>query len=758
MRKTTTRAPGTLALNWPKSFLIGILIATAFFVMGLTRLELRTDGASLYPIGDATVLQTEADRLTFREPERVVLLLRSRVGGAEIASKLGLQTIRDLHSKVATLDGVDAERVRSLATVMDPAPGLSIVQIPNMLDTIPSSEEKLQQFLKRVDDSPHGRGLFLSEDGRAGALYVPLLTGQDHSAFLTRIMSWIDTNTPPEFELNITGPIVAETTLGAVVLQDLMKLVPLVVLVIAILLLVALRSFGALCAAMAEVGIVLIWTLGAMGWANVPVTLMTTILPIVLLTMAITDEVHLLDRLRAHLAEGSPKREAMILALHDVARPMVLTSLTTAAGLLSFTQTSIQPLRHFGIFAATGVLLALVLSFTLVPALVCVLPARYFTPLFKRATKTRLQSASLAGVPSAKAALVGVALLLIASPGVLLVEARDSWIDNLEEDSELVLATHAFDDSFWGSYRYDVVLSAEELAFFQFPTGLGVVERVAGILRHGPHVEGIISHLDAHEVHALVDGESLPVSALPFETVRRFSGDLMKIQARVDLANYLTGDGRSARIRMLIPRANFARTQELEDYVERELPRVLEGTGVRFHRSGDLASAQAAVSAVVGNVVRSTGWSICAVLLILIVALRSFRMALVCILPLVSGVIMLLACMGWLGVPLGIATGMVTALTIGVGVDFSLHMTHAYARARQRGEDRRAALETMSTRASRAVVWNTIVLATGLSVLGFSTLPPNRSLGLLLAGSMILSCTLCLLFLPRLLLGKTATD
>lgn len=622
-----------------------------------------------------------------------------------------------------------------------------MVEIPDQLDRLPADDTELGERLDRIGDTPHGNGLYLNAAGSAAALYVSLLPDQDRTAFLERLEAWIGSKAPALFELRLTGPVVAEGTLGRAVLRDLVRLVPFVVAAIAVLLLVALGSVGALLVILAEVVVVLACTIGAMGWTGSPLTIVTTILPVLLLVMAVTDEIHLLDRFQCRLEEGNGSSAAMGAALSDVALPIALTSLTTAASLLSFTLTSVVPLRHFGVFAAAGVLLAMFLTFTLTPALVRILPERAFRCRFRR---RRQGSGTLARALGGRSALAAALLLVVLAPGLLRLEARDSWVENFEPDSTLVQATNAYDEAFWGSYRYDVVLSAEELAFFQFPEGLGVVERTVDELGRAPHARGVISHLDAYEVHATVDGEDLPVSGLPLETVRRFSGNLMKIGSRIDLGHYLSPDGRRCRIRLLVPRADFQRTAELEAHLEQRLPEILAGSGVRWHRSGDLAAAQATVGAVVSNMVRSSAWTLVGVTLLLALALRSLAVALVCIVPLLAGVTVLLCVMGWLGVPLGIATGMFTAVTIGVGVDFGLHLFHAYMTARNDGESHQAGLATMLRRAGRPILWNTVVLAAGLSVLGASTLPPNRRLGLLLAGAIVLCCALSLLILPVL--------
>ena len=731
----------------PKGWLAVLAAATLSLSLGLARLELRTDGAALYPLGDAAVERCQLDRRKFLEPERVVLLLRVRPDGPRLDSIGGLRRMRELHEALESFPGIDVEALRSLATVMDPSPGQTVSEIPDQLDTLPRNELELAERLRRIAESPHGNGLYSSADGAAAAFYVPLLADQERTEFVTRLEGWIDEHAPADFELLLTGPVAAEVTLGRAVVHDLRRLVPASILVIALLLFAALRSVGALLVVMTEVLVVLLWTLGLMGWSAIPVTLVTTILPIVLLTMAVTDEVHLLDRFRLHLESGADAREAIARAMRELARPIVLTSVTTAASLLSFVSTSVVPLRHFGLFAACGVLVAMFLSFTLVPALVITLPRGLFET-FRIPRRVLRLGALHSRVLGRGSALLAGALVLLAAPGLARIQLRDSWMDNLRADSELVRATRAFDEAFWGSYRYDVVLRSPELAFFQFPTGLGVVEDVVEILRAAPNVGGIVSHLDAHEVHAAVDGQPLPVSALPRDVVQHFSNDLMRIQRRIDLAHFMSADGRSARVRLFVRDADFASTTRLEDFIDRRLPPQLAGSDVTYHHSGDLAAAQATVRAVVTNMLRSTAWTLLAVALLLTLILRSWRRAALCLLPIVSGIVVLLGAMGWLDVPLGIATGMFAALTLGVGVDFSLHALHTYESERERGAKHRPALDATLGRAGRAILWSTVVLAAGLAVLGLSDLPPNRRLGLLLAGGMLICCAMTWLWLP----------
>lgn len=750
-------------LAHPRRWLVGIGLVTAVLAPGLLRLELRTDGAAIHPVHDPVVERTAVDRRTFREIDPIVLLVTARPGGPALDSPAGLGLIRRLHGSLEELAGIRAGRVRSLASLLDPRPGTSLLLVGAFLDRIPGDEREVRALRERIHRSPLAEGLFLSAGGEAAALYLPVDPERDREELVRTVERWAESErrAAPGFDLRLTGPVTAEALLGRAVLDDLARLVPWMVAVIAVLLCLALRSVGGVAVCLTEVLLVLVWTLGAMGWCGVPVTLVTTVLPVILMTVAVTDEIHLLDRFRHHLAAGCPRPAALATAVHEVGRPIVLTSLTTAVAFLSFLSASMAPVRHFGLFTSLGVVLAMALSFTLVPALARVLPGAWFRPSELGHALPLSDRLVLRG--RAAGAAIGLLIVVLALPGLSRLSVQDSWIDNFDPASPLPSAERDFNAHFWGSYRFDVVLTHEEAGWFLRSEGLRLIDRVTGVARAGPHVGGVVSHLTAFELAARAVADPVagagsgerPVSDLPADTLAELASILFQIEPRIDLDHYLDFDGSSARLRILVRSPDYAKGRELERYLTRELDRVLAapalGGRIRYHFSGDLPVAGAVVHAIVTNMLRSVGWTVAGVALLLALALRSLRAAALALAPLLCGLPILLGALGYAGIPLGIATSMFLAVTIGVAVDFGLHFRHAWRRACRAGLDRGPALAAMMASAGRAVRWNAGVLACGLGVLALSDLKPNRSLGMLLAAAIVTCYGTTLLLLPWLL-------
>lgn len=740
---------------------------------GLLRLRLRTDGAAIYPAKNPVVEQTRHDRETFGETEQAILLVTSRAGGPRVASPAGFRFLRETQDALDNLAGVEHSGVRSLVTLLEPPEDLSELRIETFFDRWSGGEAGFAGLLARIRRFPVASGLFLSADGTAAAFYVPLARGAARGELLAGLRCLVARRAAAAFVLRPTGPLVAEAELGQEVLDDLFRLVPLMVAAIALLLALTLRTVGGVLVPLAQVLATLVWTLGLMGWFGVPVTLLTTVLPVLLMAMAMTDEIYLLARLQDHLGGGAAcgagfgrPRDAAAAAFADLARPLVLISLTTAAGFFSFLGASLAPLRHLGLFTGLGLLFGMLSTFSLVPALLAVLPPHWLVrrahagggedesgrrgPGNERSRQGALGWKLLPARHPCAAALAIAALLALALPGLWRLRVQDSWVDNFDPRSPLVTAERRFNAEFWGSYRFDLVLADGPGAFWT-PKGVSLLEELHRWAATAPHVGGALSALVPFEAAARARDQPLPVSALPPIEIRRIGATVEVLRLRLFLQELLTSGQDQARVRLFVRDADYARARELEAAVEAELPHLLAGRPIQAHVSGDLPLALAVVGSIVGDQLHSIAWTAALIAALLLLALRSLRLMLVVMAPVVAATLLLFGGMGYAGVPLGIATSMFAALNLGAGVDFAVQYVFAYRRERRPGTSHAEAVAATLSTTGRGLRWNALVLSLGIAVLSVSAIKPNRSLGLLLAAAMLVSYAATLALLPQLL-------
>jgi hypothetical protein len=350
------------------------------------------------------------------------------------------------------------------------------------------------------------------------------------------------------------------------------------------------------------------------------------------------------------------------------------------------------------------------------------------------------------------ASTIGIAAIVIAAPGLLLLKVQDSWIDNFASDAPLVRAARDYDRAFWGSYRFDVVLDAPD-DFFYSPPGARLVEEVARVGAGGPNVSGVMSYLDVLEESAVALGRDRALARANAIEIADLATVAEMSEQRALLRQLITEGGDAARIRLFVRDADYERTAALAKYLEGTLLSTLARNryAVRHHFSGDLPAALTVVDAVVRNQLGSIAWTLPTVALVVFLLFRRAVDTLICVVPVAASIVLILGGMGYAGMPLGIATSMFASLAIGVGVDFAIHVLERYRRERRDGSAHAEAVLATAEKAGRGIAWNATVLAAGFFVLNLSSLKPNHSLGILLASAMLVCYAATFMLLPRLL-------
>ena len=152
--------------------------------------------------------------------------------------------------------------------------------------------------------------------------------------------------------------------------QEMTRMQPIIITLLILLLYISFRTPRGVGLPLLTVLIAEIWTVGTMAWLGYSIYTITTMLPILIMAIGIADAVHFLsrERLLAHRKEYAHRRARIVEVMHELWKPMVMTSVTTGVGFLSMLSSDLPPIREFGVFAAIGVTYALIVTMTLFPA------------------------------------------------------------------------------------------------------------------------------------------------------------------------------------------------------------------------------------------------------------------------------------------------------------------------------------------------------------------------------------------------------
>lgn len=748
----------------PWTILCAVALLTLGAAAGLSRLELRMDGRALVPRDSPAVLFDREVREAFGVRDPLVILLESRRPEG-IYHPDFLRRLADVTEAVRGIEGVPDEQIVSLATERRDRVYPGTLKFRPFLDPVPDTPVLVERL--REDIAAAGillAGTLVSHDQTAATVLVGVPEVDeigDRSPLYREVLARVSPFADEQLDITVVGAPAAEALLGHHILQDMALLLPLSVASMAVLLFLRLGRVWGVLLALAEVGSCLLVAFGAMGWAGVPVSLTSGVLPLVLVSLCLAEEVHVFTHYQSLLGrmDGEPKAGIVNRTFQDMLPPILVTSLTTGFGFLSFLASPIAPIRQFGTFAALGTFYSLFFSITAIPAALTLLsPEALRRRHGERRSEDFLLRPFLAAARRPRLTLVATLVLAAGlSLGIKDLFVQDSWIEGFAPRSEFRQDSDRVNAHLLGTHNLLVHLKVSgagtppegdgRQGWLIDPALIEEIGRFEEHLRGRQEVGGVLgpySHLStvSYLWHARKEeSRSIPGDAVTVARVYRFFDIVRGKHRRREVVN---DDLDRALVNVFLKNANYRETQRLIDDI-------MAWDGFKSHKvelavAGDVAVSQAMIPAIVRSQVSSLLWALVSAFLILIVLLRSVRSAAVGILPASLAVACAFGVMGWLGIPLGVATSMFCAITLGIGVDYAIHFVAARQRAREQGVEN-ADLSALQD-AGPPILTDMAVIALSFAWMTLSQVPTNGRLGVLVALALGLSCVFTLLGLP----------
>ena len=549
--------------------------------------------------------------------------------------------------------------------------------------------------------------------------------------------------------------------ISAAMLRDMPRFVGLAIVSIALLLFALFRRVVAVVTPLIVVALSVTSTFGLMGWSGTSIHVPTQILPSFLLAVGIGDAVHLLTIFFERIRRGENREDALAHALGHSGLALVLTSVTTAAGLASFAGAGIAPVAALGLFAPIGVMIALALSLTLLPALIQLVPLgkprgnanyeeenaldRALTGLGRFSTRNPL-------------IIVGVSAVLIvaAAIGASRLKLSHDPLSWLPADSSIVEGTKYIDHTLEGSVSFEILLETDEVGGIRQPDTLTRMAKLGESFeqnRRDGLVAGQTTSLAdvVKEINRALNEDRADAYTIPTDA-RLVSQELLLFEntGTDDLEELVDSEFRIARIAIRMPWRDAVRYTEFLDSAEAEATTTLEDVG-NPTMTGILALLARAITAVVTSMAESYLLAFAIISPLMILLLGSLRMGLLAMIPNLTPIVLTLGLMGVIGLPLDAFSLMVGGIALGLAVDDTIHFMHNYRRYRDNGADLESAVETTLLTTGRAMLITTVVLSTGFLGFVLSSMHNLTNLGILVSFAVVTAFFADVLLAPALL-------
>ena len=731
--------------------------------------------------------------------------------------------------------------------------GPGVVTFEWLMKKPPATKAEALDIRDKAMSNPLLKGTVISEDGKAICLYLPLTSKDLSHEVYKELTKKIETFEEGDEEYHITGLPVAEDTFGVEMFIQMAISAPLAMVVIFVLMLLFFRKLVLVVSPMIVAMVSVISTMGLLIGFGYPVHIMSSMIPIFLMPIAVVDSVHILSEFFDLYTKEKGRRKTVVEAMGNLFMPMLYTSLTSAAGFASLALTPIPPVQVFGVFVATGIMIAWVCTITFVPAYIMMIREKslenfgYETQHGEKQTwlATLLKAGGHFTYAKAKPILVVLLIVTaIAVYGITRIEINDNPVKWFSKKHPIRRADIELNDHFGGTYMAYLVLSPADDGSIQtqfiselrkrfsqkalelkeeFPQITEIMPEVDKVLLEQasaaktkeelldklsgfandkfdtadeknvdiwyeltdffqlekerlkpfkqPDVLNYIARLQEHleqsglvgksnsvtdvvkKVHQeLIDGK--PENFKIPDSSPAVAQCLLQFQSShkpEDLWHLVTTDYMHANIWMQLPSGDNKDMEKVvtavdEFFADRPAPVALE-----YNWAGLTYINTVWQDKMVWGMLQSFLGSFIIVFIMMAVLFRSALWGIVCMVPLLITIVIIYGIIGLVGKDYDMPVAVLSALTLGMAVDFAIHFLERARTTYAETGSWQASAGVMFGEPARAITRNVLVIAIGFLPLLAAPLIPYKTVGIFLCAIMALSGAVTLLALPAIL-------
>jgi predicted RND superfamily exporter protein len=756
----------------PYHVLIAAGLAIAICGAGLTKLVKDTSVKAFIPAGHESLVADNKAAEIFGLSDTIAIAIVTTDGSSVFRPDV-LALISDLSDQVAGLPNIRYDRIASLATESSISGEAGSVNIDPYIDPYALDDSFASNSRERWERMTPHKGTLVSEDGGGAIIMAELIDSDLADDTYQAVLDIVAGVNTPSIDIHVAGPGAVSAYLGRYIDQDARKLQPLVFILVLGFIFLAFRRGAALPGPLLVVVGSAVGSLGIMAWSGISYFAITNALPVIIVAISVADAIHILSAYYQFREQDDQAsiRDLVIRAMSSMARPITLTTITTIAGFLGIAAMSIMPpITYFGVFASLGVLLAWAFSIFVLPnVMLLVNPGR--SPAFVSWHEGRPsglgQLLAKIGTFSPlryRSVLVAFLLMTIAAGyGAAQLRIDRSQVENFAEDEPIRIADELINERFSGTAFLDVIVETDE------PEGLLRVDRMRKVrdlqlfFEALPHVRKTVSIVDyLSQLHGAIEelpeaeiaARSLPDGdAALAETlfVYEISGDPTDLEEEID------ADHQRALIRGVLDAHYFSQNRVAVESLQRYIDEQFNEPGMTASLTGDVNVSYHWMRSLQTSHFKGVILSLTLVLAASIIVFRSPAAGLVSVVPVLFTVLILYACMGYLGIYLEPATSMFAAIALGVGVDFAIHLVDRLRTATEEyGGDLAKAIDRALPPVARACFFNSAALGLGFSVLLVSDLPTLMRFGGLVTLASFSSYLTALIIVPAMFAAERA--
>jgi len=771
----------------PKKIILFVLLLMMFPISNLKNLKMDTSNEGFLHESSIILQEYENFKGQFGRDERAIVTIKSD----KIFTKKFLEKLKKLQEEMEEKLPY-LEDITSLINVRNThGEGDSLI-VDDLIKTIPNTKEGFLNIKEQALSSKLYKNLLINEEGTMTSIVIetvaivsqqssdedelnefedeeessdePIvyLSDAQNTEFVMALRTLVKKYNSEDFEIIIAGSSPVVDALKQSMQRDMQKFMKITFLIIIVFLFLMFRRISAVVYPVLIVAFSLIATLGSMSFLDVAFKLPTQILPSLLLAVSVGATVHMLSIFFDIYNKDGDKEKAIRGTLGHSGLAIMMTSVTTAVGIGSFAGSGVAPISDMGTFASLGVLLSLVLTLILLPALLSV------TKIKADSNKTHEYSVFDKNMKKLAEFPIKHYKAIIYVSGVLIVTALYfgskielshnplKWFPSGDENR---VATTYLDEKMRGTVTVEVIIDTGEENGWYKPQRLKKLEEVTQELAHytnGEYFVGkVVSLIDVvKETNRALNENRATEYKIPSDynlIAQEFL--LFENSGSDDLEDVVDSQFSKTRVTIKLPWLDAIKSEPVIEHIKSVFK---EGfPDAKIVTTGVVILLNETLGESVKSSVTSYFIAYSAIAILMMIILGGVRLGLLSMIPNLSPIIIGLLIMYFGDMPLDMFTLLIGSIAIGLAVDDTIHFMHNYRRYYLETKSEAEAIKRTFLTTGKALVITSIVLSLGFFSYTQAYMSSTFNFGLL-TGSVILIALLADLFLvPALMMVVT---
>ena len=738
-----------------------IILGTAVFIPTLT-IDSRAE--SFLPDDNPALVYRDQVEETFGLKDPMVIAIVNE-GKDGVFNPETLQLVQWLTDEVMKMPDINRDRVVSLATEDNITGNTEGMLVEPFFDKSVSTQDEANKVRDAVMDFPLYMGSIVARDGSATLIVTEVYDVNKAPGVYENLLALIERAPTNGESIHVAGEGAVSGYLVTYINADAARLVPISVVVITLLCLLSFRTWRGVLIPGVVILSAVASAVGLMAAAGVPVFVITTSMPILLVGVAVADSIHVLSQYYEELANNPEhdQRDLVVRTMVLMWRPVTITTLTSMVGFLGISISSFMPpMQAFGLFSLIGLGVAGLFSLTFVPAALVILKP-INSPAFRSGEQglkidffSKLMDKAGGWVLSntRKVLLMAMIVGVFGAIGALKLEVNESWIENFRPSELIYLADTAINQKMDGSNTLDIVIETPAKGDLYKPENLHRIEALQEFMTTLPHVKGSTSIVDyVKQMNRSLSENKKSAYKIPdnadlisqYFLLYSASGDPTDFEEEIDY------DYQKALVRVRMDSARYQQEKLVVEATQQYINDVFNTAGIKATLSGRVNVDYEWLDTLLGSQFKSVFFALVMVWLLVCISLRSIYGGTLALVPVLLGSLSVYAFMGLWGITLAVGTSMTAAIALGIGIDFSIHtLDRLKLLIKEKGFEPEDALRQLYPSTGRALLFSFVAVFIGFGILGLSYVPPLSKLGMLIAFSVLVSFISSMTVLPAL--------